>query len=244
MVKKLKTEPKSKQQQETEDVATQAVLEELLDVNTSIETLEEELEAEKEKLDTLFDEKRKPLLAQRDKISEKIDDFWSTAFLVHPIFSMAVPEAEKEIIQHLKQFKVEEPSEKTIKLTFKFAKNDFFSNTELVLAVVKGELTFPKINWKPNKNPNEKKPTPDAAVGKKRKHVHNHAEGEACDDDHNLSFFSWLGGLEKDDDDEDDEAHDFLALLIEDLYPNAVDYYVKATLGESDDEGMDDEFDE
>ncbi|KAJ3215215.1 hypothetical protein HDU67_000702 [Dinochytrium kinnereticum] len=225
VMKKQKQEPKAAKEKKVQESAETAV-EQLLGVHTDIEALEDELEEEIQKLSQAFETKKEPLMKKRDKIIDKIEDFWSTVFLSHPLFEMSLPDMEKEILQSLRHFQIEK-LETGAKLTFTFNQNDFFSNTDLVYSYSVNDeeedatVVTPEIKWKPNKNPINKPLAKEDAPGSKRKHGHTHADGEDCDDDHSFSFFGWLTNQNSDD----AMNTQVLELLTGDIYTNAVSFY-------------------
>ncbi|KAJ3099069.1 hypothetical protein HDU97_003502 [Phlyctochytrium planicorne] len=215
-------------------------LEKLVEIKEKIDQIDEDMDRKIEDLKKEADKQKVPLMKQRDQAVAKIPGFWSKVFLGHPYINAVVSEEEQEIIKHVKSFHMDTTDDDKVTFKFVFEKNDYFSNTELVYVFDEqtGESKTPQIKWGKDKSP-IKGPAKETD-SKKRKKTHVHDHGEECDHDHEeseFSFFGWLSGHETVD---QEESLQFMQILTQDLYPNAVEHF----MGEGDDIDEDEDDDE
>lgn len=223
----------------------------------------EEIEADEEAINKLIDEqsdaiikleqeyvaKLTPVYQKRSEKIKKIPDFWSTAFMNHPILTQLVDEQDEEVFKALKEIRVDlvnkdvAPGENGTKVKtlnyavhFVFGDNDYFSDKELVKSFYQmGDMVVSasnptKIAWKEGKNliklttPKEgdssAKPSGDDELEDEDEFTKSSA----------TSFFTWF---EDHADAENDEIGEHIR---EDLWAHALTYYLNEDDEESEDE--------
>ncbi|VDN90298.1 unnamed protein product [Brugia pahangi] len=237
------------------DAATQKILEQIDQVQSEIDSLNEKASEEilkasfrnffeilREKVRSTFlkveqkyNSLRKPFFDKRNDLVRDIPNFWVTAFVNHPNISAILDEEEEECLHYLTTVEVEEfddiKSGYRIKLTFD--ENPFFENTQLVKEFFLGDFeptsTTTVIKWKPDNDLLNKVKTK------------NQSSGDATPAPR--SFFAWLS-------DNQDPSNDEIAELIkDDLWPNPLQYFLVPEMDENagvsgDDDNFDDIFEE
>ncbi|ORX48806.1 hypothetical protein DM01DRAFT_1409711 [Hesseltinella vesiculosa] len=158
-----------------------------------------------------------PLWNKRREIVKQIPNFWSEAISNSPLFDGHSNENDIEAIENLKDFHVEydDKRPKYRKIVAHFNKNDVFKNENLTKEFTVDEedgavLSKTKVEYHSGKEPTDKK---------KRK-----AADMDDDDDFDFNFIQWFA----------DDSIPVGAMLSEDIFPRALEYY-KGT-DESDDD--------
>ncbi|CAO3669123.1 unnamed protein product [Rhizopus stolonifer] len=164
-----------------------------------------------------------PIWEKRREMGRKIPNFWGIAIGNYPVFSVKTSENDVEALDSLIDFHVEfdEAKPDYRKVTATFKKNRVFKNETLIKEFnvnLKGEgslISKSTIEYHADKTSNKRK-------------------ADALEDDgfFNHSFLEWFG----------DEEIDVGAILTDEIFPNAVDYY-KGTDEDEDDDEDDEEID-
>ncbi|KAG0173268.1 hypothetical protein DFQ28_011179 [Apophysomyces sp. BC1034] len=173
-----------------------------------------------------------PVWEQRREIVKKIPHFWAEVFGNHSFFSMSFSQSDLEAMEKMTDFHVEYDENKPDyrKITATFEKNPVFKNgtltKEFTLEEDEGKvLSKSTIEYHSGKEPSKKRKAPS---------------GDDEDfDDFPTSLIEWFG---------DDDVR-IGAILSEDVFPGAMDYYQndEESLGDDDDEedlGSDDDEDD
>uniref|UniRef100_A0AAF5PH68 Protein SET n=1 Tax=Wuchereria bancrofti TaxID=6293 RepID=A0AAF5PH68_WUCBA len=217
------------------DAATQKILEQIDQVQSEIDSLNEKASEEILKVEQKYNSLRKPFFDKRNDLVRDIPNFWVTAFVNHPNISAILDEEEEECLHYLTTVEVEEfddiKSGYRIKLTFD--ENPFFENTQLVKEFFLGDFeptsTTTVIKWKPDNDLLNKVKTKSQSSGDTTPAPR--------------SFFAWLS-------DNQDPSNDEIAELIkDDLWPNPLQYFLVPEMDENagvsgDDDNFDDIFEE
>ncbi|EFO15526.2 hypothetical protein LOAG_12981 [Loa loa] len=217
------------------DAATQKILEQIDQVQSEIDSLNEKASEEILKVEQKYNSLRKPFFDKRNDLVRDIPNFWVTAFVNHPNISAILDEEEEECLHYLTTVEVEEfddiKSGYRIKLTFD--ENPFFENTQLVKEFFLGDFeptsTTTVIKWKPDNDLLNKVKTKGQSGGDVTSTPR--------------SFFAWLS-------DNQDPSNDEIAELIkDDLWPNPLQYFLVPEMDENagvsgDDDNFDDIFEE
>ncbi|KAJ3331980.1 hypothetical protein HDU76_001654 [Blyttiomyces sp. JEL0837] len=221
-----------------EEAAKEGLISE--ELMTQIDKVQEEFEEigkaeadEIAKINAAYERKRLPLYKKRDDLLGKIPNFWLKAMQNHDLLLELIEEDEAPILESLKRVAVDTSEEGCIKMTFTFAKNDYFSETEFVKVVKElsddeVHVDAVKISWTAKANRNKKG---SKAAGEKRKF-----------DDDNSGFFDWL-----ESGDSSPSVVHVANVIAEDFYPRALTLYMGLEddlEGFEDDEGEDEEEDE
>uniref|UniRef100_A0A0R3S7B7 Protein SET n=1 Tax=Elaeophora elaphi TaxID=1147741 RepID=A0A0R3S7B7_9BILA len=208
------------------DAATQKILEQIDQVQSEIDSLNERASEEILKVEQKYNSLRKPFFDKRNDLVRDIPNFWVTAFVNHPNISAILDEEEEECLHYLTTVEVEEfddiKSGYRIKLTFD--ENPFFENSQLVKEFFLGDFeptsTTTVIKWKPD----------------------NDLLNKVCIISSKYSLPpSW---------DNQDPSNDEIAELIkDDLWPNPLQYFLVPEMDENagvsgDDDNFDDIFEE
>ncbi|KAJ3177699.1 hypothetical protein HK101_010200 [Irineochytrium annulatum] len=171
--------------------------------------LDDELEKKKKDLEIQFFKKLKPLFDKRDKVVADVPKFWYRV-MKHTQFT---EDEDLPILEHLTGVKVEKAA-KSQKITFTFAKNEYFSDTKLHHEVIFGDddektIKGATIHWAAGKNPMEK-------TSKKRKADADEEQEEGEE----ITFFQWLTNAEPPLDPE--TAEGVSSTFVDEIYPDAV----------------------
>ncbi|KAH7729297.1 SET protein [Aphelenchoides avenae] len=209
------------EEKDLEKKATKA-LEEIDQVQTEIDGLNEQASEEILKVEQKYNSLRKPHFEKRTNLIRNINNFWVTAFVNHPQISRLITEEEEECLHYLvEEF---EDIKSGFKVKFSFDENPFFENTEIVkefhLANIEPISTTTDIKWKTG-----------------RKQLTD--SGKESDP---RTFFDWLC------DNSDPAADDIAEIIKDDIWPNPLQYYLVPDIepvndddGEDESEGASDE---
>ncbi|KAK9467431.1 hypothetical protein V1512DRAFT_261180 [Lipomyces arxii] len=192
-----------------------------------------------------------------------IPEFWLTALKNMPSLAESITEKDEQALKALIDITVEYIDEPGFKLVFKFAANDFFTNSTISKTYYyQAETTFDgdyiydhadgdEINWKAGKNLTVK------VEKKKQRNKHTKATRTVEKVIPVESFFNFFSPpvAPEDEDDEDDLPEDLEVRLqldyqlgeeIKDkLVPRAIDWFTGAALEYEDLDGLDqDDFDD
>lgn len=220
------------------DAETQKALEEIDACQNEIDALNEKASEEILQTEQKYNKLRKPYFSKRNNITEKIPNFWVTAFVNHPQISAILDEEEEECLQFLNTLNIEEFDDikSGYKITFGFNENPYFSNTTLVKEFHLGTSGDPtstctEIKWKEGQNLVQKAEARQKATsGSKRKMVVDR------------TFFQWFC------DNSDPAADDIAEVLKDDMWPNPLQYFLASEMEEngvdSEDEGDEEDDDD
>mmetsp|Transcript_85169 Transcript_85169/g.238564 ORF Transcript_85169/g.238564 Transcript_85169/m.238564 type:complete len:332 (+) Transcript_85169:63-1058(+) len=173
------------------------VVKTLKEIDDRYLAIEREYEKEIAKLQVAFAERQRPILEQRKELLATGDaanpasgtpglaGFWLKALQNHPAFEDSIQEWDEPVLQYLtdieKAFVDDEDTSKGFKLTFRFAENPYFTNSELVKEYLveeenpyNGELDCKAVNateisWKAGKDVTVEKPKVKGGGAKKAK---------------------------------------------------------------------------
>ena len=214
------------------DEETQKTLEEIDNIQTEIEALNEQASEEILKVEQKFNQQRKPHFDKRANVISKIPSFWTTAFTNHPDLSSLLEEGEEDCFQHLTKLDVEEFEDikSGYRLHFHFEENPYFENSVLTKEFRLGNLGAPtslsiEIKWKEDMDLTQTNEPTCTRTGRKRQLDQR-------------SFFTWYN-------DHTDPTSDSIAEIIkDDLWHNPLQYFlvpdVEVGNGVDDDEDGDD----
>merc|ERR1711962_181526 len=187
-----------------------------------LEELNEKASEEILKVEQKYNKQRKPLFQKRQEAINKLNkskgvNFWAVAFANHPFLAPMMNESEMSMMSHLTEIDVveDEDIKSGYSITFKFEKNEFFTNDKIVKKfhmTPEGnvENSTTKFDWKPNMNPMEKK---------------------GDDEEEDIGFTEWMT------EDSTETSDEVAELIKDDLWVNPLQYY----LGLDDDEEDEDE---
>ncbi|KAI3940135.1 hypothetical protein MKW92_029168 [Papaver armeniacum] len=155
---------------------------------------------------------------KRSEIIKTIPNFWLTAFCSHYALGILLSEEDQKIFKFLESVDVEDTEVGTgvpgYMITLYFADNPYFENKTLSKKISYSsggmDVCGSDIKWKGIPTGNQQESL--AEKGKKREC----ADGE-------ISFFTWFT-------DHDDYPDEVAMLIIEDLWPNAITYFVNGNL--------------
>lgn len=209
------------------DEATQRALEDIDACQNDIDSLNEKASEEILTTEQKYNKLRKPFFEKRNKVIERIPNFWVTAFVNHPQISAILEEEEEDCLQHLKKVEIEELEDikSGYKIILHFSENPYFSNSVLTKSFNLGATGEPSsestsIKWKAGKDLSKK-----AVNGK----------DPADDDGEDRSFFQWFV------DNEDPSADDIAEVLKDDVWPNPLQYYLASEMDDENGFGSEDE---
>lgn len=219
------------------DAETQKALEEIDACQNEIDALNEKASEEILLTEQKYNKLRKPYFSKRNTITEKIPNFWVTAFVNHPQISAILDEDEEECLQFLNTVNIEEFDDikSGYKITFGFNENPYFTNDTLVKEFHLGTTGDPtsqstEIKWKEGNDLVKKAEDRQKAnsSGSKRKMMLDR------------TFFQWFS------DNTDPAADDIAEVLKDDMWPNPLQYFLASEMEENgvDSEGEEDELDE
>lgn len=208
------------------DAETQKALEEIDACQNEIDALNEKASEEILQTEQKYNKLRKPFFGKRNTITEKIPNFWVTAFVNHPQISAILDEEEEECLQFLRTVNIEEFDDikSGYKITFGFNENPYFSNDTLVKEFHLGTTGDPtskstEISWKEGKNLVKK--------AEERQGVNSSGKRKMVVD---RTFFQWFS------DNSDPAADDIAEVLKDDMWPNPLQYFLASEMEEN---GMD-----
>lgn len=162
----------------------------------------------------------RPVYKKRSKIIETIPNFWLTAFSSHYTLGILLSEEDQKIFKFLESVDVKDTDDGTPAYTIalKFGENPYFKNTTLTKKIAYSSRQMDirgwNINWKVSPTGNQQESL--VKKGKKR----GCTGGE-------ISFFTWFSDHEDDSRGIPDEVAE---LIIEDLWPNAIKYFLNGNL--------------
>lgn len=226
--KRQKLSEGSSELDDSQSWETQKALEEIDSCQNEIDALNEKASEEILTVEQKYNKLRKPLYDSRNKLIEKIPQFWVTAFVNHPQISAILDEEEEECLHSLKQVEVEEfediKSGYHIKLFFD--NNKYFTNGVLEkqfhLSTSGSDGAWDpassstKIDWKKGQN-----------LVAKAEALKNKKSGLR-------TFFQWFC------DNTEPSADDIAEVIKDDMWPNPLQYYLSPEV----ENGLDDEDDE
>jgi len=236
--KRQKLSEGSSELDDSQSWETQKALEEIDSCQNEIDALNEKASEEILTVEQKYNKLRKPHYDSRNKLIERIPNFWVTAFVNHPQISAILEEEEEECLHSLKQVEVEEfediKSGYRIKLTF--GENSYFTNDVLVkefhLATAGSDgawdpaSTSTTISWKDGQNLVEQAEKMQGMSGMKRKQgIHR-------------TFFQWFS------DNTEPSADDIAEVIKDDMWPNPLQYYLSPEAENGMDDDEDDDEDE
>nr|CAX79714.1 Phosphatase 2A inhibitor I2PP2A [Schistosoma japonicum] len=219
--------------------STNALIDEIEEVQNAIDNLNEQASEEILKVEQKFNKMRQPHFEKRCELISKIPNFWLTTFINHPQLSDLLTSNDESVLKHLKKVEVQEFEDikSGFRINFHFEKNEWFKNSVLTKEFHLGDSgepssTYTKIDWYPGKDltsnsSNSKKN--GGEQGKKR----------SFEDQTQDSFFCWFT-------DESSVFGDELGEVIkDDIWPNPLQYYLSPDLDEENenDEGDEDDDD-
>ena len=194
----------------------QQALEELDAYQSIIDEYNQRASDEVLKVEQKYNKIRRPYYSKRNRIAEKIQNFWMTSFVNHPQIFALLNKDEEECLKSLRSLDVEDFDDvkSGLKIIFKFKTNAFFKNSELVKEYHFGETSTTcstKIQWKPGKNLvlKAKQEQKRVKCGSKRKMVPD------------CTFFQWFctnGELANDD--------EIAELLKDEMWPNPLQFFL------------------
>nr|CAD2139168.1 unnamed protein product [Meloidogyne enterolobii] len=203
---------------------TQKALEELDNVQSALDNLNEIASEEILKVEQKYNQQRKPYFEQRSELIKKITNFWVTVFINHPQISSIMEEEEEECLHYLTKLEIEEFEDikAGYKIKFTFDVNPYFENTEI----------FKEYNWsgadpRCSSTPIQWKPG-------KQKQLMNGAGKNGAE---NRSFFKWLC------EESDPMADDIAEVIKDDIWPNPLQYYLAPEVEAADEEGCEEDDD-
>ncbi|KAF5835073.1 hypothetical protein DUNSADRAFT_7923 [Dunaliella salina] len=188
--------------------------------------LEKVFEVERE-----FNQKRRPVYQERQKVLAKVPHFWQQALLAHPLIRQMVTDDDIEVLQYCTEVDVEEFEDikSGYKITLRFSQNPYFPESQLVKEFhnkheeeihVHGNVP----SWKPGMAPVEEIQP---------------AEGKACmTEGRQYRLMMWFVenetlGL---------GSHDPLADIVkEEIWPNPLKFYNNEVEEEDSQMGLEDE---
>ncbi|KAL3813378.1 hypothetical protein ACJIZ3_014646 [Penstemon smallii] len=160
-------------------------IEKLQEVQDDIDKIDDEAFENVLEIEQKYNAIRKPMYVKRNEAIRSIPDFWSTAFLNHPMIGALLTDEDQKIFKHVDSLYVEEFED--IKMgyciTFNFNPNPYFENTKLTKTIKffnDGSMTVTgtTIIWKEGKGHVDV--SGDAGKGNKRPLSKE-------------SFFNWFG---------------------------------------------------
>ncbi|XP_050413424.1 protein SET [Patella vulgata] len=226
------------------DKETQTALEDIDACQTEIDALNEKASEEILQVEQKYNKLRKPHFEARNKLIQKIPNFWMTAFINHPQISVILNKEDEECLQFLEKVEVEEFEDikSGYNINFHFASNPYFSNDLLTKEFHLGSSGDPvststEIKWKDGMDLVKKAKKNQTNGNRKRRY------GVAG------SFFTWFT------DNTDPSIDEIAEVLKDDMWPNPLQYFLAPDIevGENgvsdedddeDDEDDDDEHDE
>ncbi|KAJ2604737.1 hypothetical protein H4R99_001610 [Coemansia sp. RSA 1722] len=202
-------------------VEIEGPLKELLQINSEISVIVDQLVDEEATLHAKYELKKAPLYKKRQHVIENIPKFWLTCLEKHPVITSLIEMEDAEAISYLKNIEIQRSTANPInyKIVFIFGENPYFENDRLVKEFDFSDKGNTKvinhaINWKEAMDL--------TALAKKSE------EEEGSDDfseNEDSSFFCWFN---------DENGSELADLIANDLFPNADMYFVDNDL--SDDE--------
>ncbi|XP_043189366.1 protein SET-like isoform X1 [Amphibalanus amphitrite] len=203
------------------DAESQKAIEEIDGCQNEIDSLNEKASEEILKVEQKYNKMRKPFFEKRNKIIQKIPNFWVTAFVNHPQVSALLDEEEEECLHYMTQLEVEEFDDikSGYRIKFHFSSNPYFKNEVLQKEFHLGSsetdpFTEPrsestKIEWKDKMNLVENAKSRMAKLKQGRKRGLDVK-----------SFFLWF-------EDHEDPSQDEIAEVIkDDMWPNPLQYFL------------------
>ncbi|KAJ1979552.1 hypothetical protein H4R34_002785 [Dimargaris verticillata] len=205
------TDTKDKAPAGVDQALLEKVWEQVSEIDTSLEKLNDDLVIEEAKLAAAYEQKKQPLYAERQKLCSQIPMFWATVLENHPYLGPLITMEEMDLLGALDAIDIErEPEEPAkFKIYLRFNDNDYLADNTIVkqfgFEEATGEIlcASTKIQWKDDK-----------------KNLTNPPEGE------DTCFFKWFAA---------DDA-DVGSIIASDIFPNAIHYY-QADVDDEDDEG-------
>jgi hypothetical protein len=122
------------------------LLEKLLETDAQADKLNEQAEEEKNKIDIKYRAMKQKHFIHRGDLAEKIPKFWHTVFFNYGFKqNNLILQEEFDLLEHLKAFKVEFPSEHSRKFIFEWKENPFtgdakWERTETFIPPVDGDM--------------------------------------------------------------------------------------------------------
>jgi len=170
--------PKEEEPKEEEAPEEPALVKALKEVDDKYLAVEKEFDKEVDKLRKEFEAKQKPFLEERKKLlldnkegngvgTPACPNFWLTAMQNHPMFEDVIHKWDEPVLEYLvditNTYLDPEDTQKGFTITFSFAENDYFTNTELCLECQTERQYFTNestckatkasvIEWKPGKD--------------------------------------------------------------------------------------------
>jgi len=133
--------------------------EQLDSIQVELKKLNDEVSDKILEIERRYDAKRKPFYRKRNQAAANIPLFWLKTFKNHPrLRDFLKEEEDQKALEYLKQVEVEELEDvqSGCKITFTFAENPWFENTQLwkFVKITESELviTSSEIKWKPGKD--------------------------------------------------------------------------------------------
>lgn len=208
----------------------------------SLDKIEKEFENVEADIMRYTQKVEKPLYNKRDKVIEKIPQFWLTAMSNHTIVNQMIEPEDEEALSHLSALNVTYPDEKDPRnytVTFTFEENPYFSDKTLSrsFTYIKDEegedqdIDSPPttIKWKSGKS----------LIKSKESNGKSKSTNEDSEDIIS-SFFEWFTEPSS-----SPLAVSIGQIICDEIYPNAVAYYKDEEVDEFDggdfDEDEDDE---
>ncbi|KAF0303630.1 Protein SET [Amphibalanus amphitrite] len=197
------------------DAESQKAIEEIDGCQNEIDSLNEKASEEILKVEQKYNKMRKPFFEKRNKIIQKIPNFWVTAFVNHPQVSALLDEEEEECLHYMTQLEVEEFDDikSGYRIKFHFSSNPYFKNEvlqkEFHLGSSEPRSESTKIEWKDKMNLVENAKSRMAKLKQGRKRGLDVK-----------SFFLWF-------EDHEDPSQDEIAEVIkDDMWPNPLQYFL------------------
>ncbi|KAJ3605264.1 hypothetical protein NHX12_027314 [Muraenolepis orangiensis] len=218
--------------EETSDKEHQEAIEQIDEIQNSIDRLNEQSSDEILKVEQKYIKQRQPFYKKRAELITKIPSFWVTTFVNHPQVAAILGEEDEKALQYLKSVEVAdfEYVKSGYRIDFCFDENPYFENKVLSKEFHLNAIGDPvskscEIKWRPGKDLT-KRPGQTTLLSK---------TGEKRQFESKEMFFMWFT------DHSDSGADEVGEVIKDDIWPNPLQYYLVPDMDEDDDDEDDSE---
>lgn len=220
------TSPQAKQSK-MDEAETQKLIEQIDQVQTHLDRLNEMASEEILKVEIKYNKQRQPHHQKRSELIAKLPQFWITVFLNHPQLSSIIEHDDEAVLYHLKSLEIEDSEDirsgYSIKLAFE--NNPYFENEVLIKEFNISEACeatskCTTIKWKPGKNFTDKEQSSFGSYSRKRNRLNG------------VGFFAWF------QDSTDAGADEIGEIIKDDIFINPLQYYLVETVAPIDDDQL------
>ncbi|KAI0978278.1 hypothetical protein GJ496_005552 [Pomphorhynchus laevis] len=198
-------------QTKMDDKEAQKTIEQIDEVQTQLDRLNEMASEEILKVEIKYNKQRQPHYKKRAELISKISHFWVTVFINHPQLSALIEPEDEAALQYLRTIDIDDSEDirSGYAIKFHFDKNPYFENDLLIKEfnisdTCEASSKSTTIKWKPGKNFTQK----DARDSRKR-------HRDEC-----FGFFAWFT------DSVDAGADEIGELIKDDIYINPLQYFL------------------